>query len=129
MQIQHRCKFSTFDQSFKGTVLRDFPPFLFSKTKLFLGPILYNPPTLAELFYLRFSYNLDVINSRKISTLYFVFFQQINDYKEKKYIFFFMLFSYFWFNFIVLSIILKLRPPQTHSFLKCLNILSGSRDI
>ena len=40
-----------------------------------------------------------------------------------------MLFSYFLFNFIVLYIILKLRPPQTQNFLKCWNILSGSRDI
>ena len=47
------------------------------------------------------------------------FFQLINDYKAKIFFFYSMLFSYFWFNFIVLYIILKLRPPQTQTFLKC----------
>ena len=113
--------------------------------KLFYGPVVvpfqtllqypFNPATPEALFCLRFSWFLDMLFAVGNWTLcilpkiFKMFFQLINDYKEEKKCFYLMLFSYFWFNFIVLYIILKLRPPQTQTFLKCWNILSGSRDI
>ena len=47
-----------------------------------------------------------------------MFFQLINDYKEKKFEAVFL----FSFNIIILFIILKLRPPRTPNFLKYKNI-------
>ena len=96
----------------------------------------FNPATPAELFCLRFSWNLDVLFvvgnwtlciCRTILKCFFL----SNKWIFRKHIFVFKLMYFFYFlsNSIVFNIILKLRPSRTQNFLKYRNILGGSRDI